>query len=140
MRRSLSRHRVFLSHSSHDSWVATQIARHIRRCGTQTFLYEVDTEAGDDIEPRLAKALRECTELLVLLTPWSLERRYVWMEIGAAWVQEKRITAILYPMTFDELSRQANVPGLVKRTAVLNINEIDKYFEQLRARIARKDR
>jgi hypothetical protein len=62
------------------------------------------------------------------------------MEIGAAWVQEKRVTTVLYPMTFDELNRQGNIPGVVKRTAVLNINEIDKYFGQLRARIARKER
>jgi hypothetical protein len=66
--------RVFISHSSEDTWVAMQIATHVRKTGAGTFLDEADVEHGDDLEDEIVKAAKLCTELLVLLTPYSLLR------------------------------------------------------------------
>ncbi len=46
-------YRVFISHSSVDTWVARQIARYIEECGASTFLDEADIEYGDDFEERI---------------------------------------------------------------------------------------
>src|ERR1700722_10652486 len=65
---------VFISHSSRDTWVAKQIAAHVKCVGAETFLDEADIEHGDDFDDEIVKASKRCTELLVLLTPWAVER------------------------------------------------------------------
>lgn len=75
---------VFVSHSSRDTWVAKQIARDIKACGAVPFLDESDIEAGGDFEDAILAFLSKADELVVLLTPWALDRPYIWAEIGAA--------------------------------------------------------
>jgi len=74
---------VFVSHSGPDTWVAKQIAREISACGATPFLDEAHIEVGADFEEDILAFLEKAHELVVLLTPWALERPYVWAEIGA---------------------------------------------------------
>ncbi len=69
---------VFISHASTDTWVAKRIAEKIEACGASTFLDEAHIAVGEDFEERILQALDRANELLVLLTPWSLNRPYVW--------------------------------------------------------------
>jgi len=87
---------VFISHSSKDTWVAKQIAREISMCGATPFLDEADVEVGEDFEENILSFLQQAHELLVLLTPWALDRPYVWAEIGAAWGRRIPIFGILH--------------------------------------------
>jgi hypothetical protein len=132
-----SHFQVFISHSSIDTWVARQISRHVAECGATTFLDEADIEYGDDFEERILAAARASEELLVLLTPWSVKRPYIWLEIGAVWGQGKRIVGILYGLTTGELVAQDGTPALLKRIDLVEINNIDSYLDQLRRRIKR---
>jgi TIR domain len=130
-RRRRSRGSVFISHFSRDAWIAAQIALHLQQCGARTFLYEVDVESGEDFEVRIFAALRSCSELLVLITPQSIDRKYVWAEIGAAEVQRKRVTAIIHPWTFDELiEERKELPVLIRRTRARNINDMGAFFAE----------
>jgi hypothetical protein len=128
---------VFISHSSLDTWVARQIATHLERCGAKTFLDEADIEYGDDFEERILVAAQASEELLVLLTPWSVKRPYIWLEIGAVWGQGKRIVGILHGLNASELVTQEGTPALLKRIDLVEINKIDSYFEQISGRIVR---
>ncbi len=74
---------VFLSHSSRDTWVAKQIAREMSACGAEPFLDEAHIETGAEFEDAILKFLSKAHELVVLLTPWALDRPYIWAEIGA---------------------------------------------------------
>jgi putative NADPH-quinone reductase len=65
---------VFISHSAKDTWVAKQVAEHITRCGAKPFLDEADIEVGDDFEQEILEFLEKADELVVLMTPWALER------------------------------------------------------------------
>ena len=76
---------VFVSHSGEDMWVAKQIAREISTRGAEPFLDEADVEVGAEFEEDIRDFLDRADELLVLVTPWSLDRPYIWAEIGAAW-------------------------------------------------------
>src|SRR5438132_14121176 len=87
---------VFLSHSSKDTWVAKQIAREISRCGAKAFLDEAEIEIGADFEEEILAFLEEADELVVLLTPWALERPYVWAELGPAWGRRIPISILLH--------------------------------------------
>jgi hypothetical protein len=128
---------VFISHSSIDTWVARQLARYVERCGAVTFLDEADIEYGDDFEERILAAARASHELIVLLTPWAIKRPYIWLEIGAIWGQGKRIVGVLHGLTANELVTQEGTPALLKRIDLVDINRIDTYFDQLKARIER---
>ena len=127
---------IFVSHSSADTWVAKQIAREIEVRGGTPFLDEAQVDAGADFEEDILKFLEKAHELVVLLTPWALERPYVWAEIGAAWGRRIPIVALLLGITANELQARPGVPILLKKRDLLQLNEIDTYLDQLAARVS----
>jgi hypothetical protein len=94
---------IFVSHSSADTWVAKQIAREIEARGGTPFLDEAKVDARADFEEDILNFLEKAYQLVVLLTPWALERPYVWAEIGAAWGRRIPIVALLLGITATEL-------------------------------------
>jgi hypothetical protein len=114
---------VFISHAGTDTWVAKRISEQIEARGAKTFLDEAHIAVGEDFEERILHALDQADELLVLLTPWSLKRPYVWAEIGAAWHKRISIIGVLYGLTPEELYTQAGVPILLKRRDLVDINQ-----------------
>ena len=127
---------VFVSHSSRDTWEAKQIAREITQSGAVPFLDEAQIDIGADFEEDIRDFLQQAHELVVLLTPWALERPYIWAEIGVAWGRRIPIVALLHGMTSEELQSKPSVPLFLKKRNLLDLNEVDSYFEQLRQRVA----
>ncbi len=125
---------VFVSHSGTDTWVAKQIAREIAGCGAVPFLDEAEIDAGADFEEDILTFLEKADELVVLITPWALERPYVWAELGAAWGRRIPIVGLLLGLSAGELQARPGVPILLKRRDLLPLNEIDVYLDQLRGR------
>lgn len=125
---------VFLSHSGTDTWVAKQIAREIRNCGAVPFLDEAEIALGADFEDDILTSLENAEELVVLLTPWALDRPYVWAEVGAAWGRRLPIVAVLHGLSAGELQQKATIPVLLKKKNLVELNGIDKYFKELRGR------
>lgn len=136
-RRTVRKRLVFLSHSSRDTWVAKQIAREITACGAEPFLDEADIETGAEFEDAILTFLSEAHELLVLLTPWALERPYIWAEIGAAWGRRIPIVAILHGITPQELQSKPGIPVLIKKRNLVDLNDIGVYLKELRTRVAK---
>ena len=128
-------HQVFISHSSEDTWVARQLAGHVQQCGASCFLDEADIEHGDDFDETLASAAKSSNELLLLLTPWSKQRPYIWIEVGMFRAGSKRIVGVLHGISVMEISTDERMPSLLKKLDVVHINEVDSYFEQLRRRV-----
>ncbi len=131
--------KVFISHATVDTWVARQMADHIHRCGHTTFLDQVNLSHGDDFEQEILRQADESSELLVLFTPWALDRRYLWLEIGVFWGARKRIVGVLYGLTAKELIADEKTPVAIKRLLLLEINQIDSYFLQLQNRSIQKE-
>ncbi len=129
---------VFVSHAGTDTWVARQISTAIQARGGKFFLDEAHIGVGEDFEERILQALDRADELLVLLTPWSMKRPYVWAEIGAAWGRRKPIVAILYGLSPGDLAGQAGVPVFIKGRNLIELNELDSYLGQLQKRITAK--
>jgi hypothetical protein len=48
---------VFISHASHDKWVAGQIAKEVTAAGAECFLDSRAIETGDEVDEELKKAL-----------------------------------------------------------------------------------
>jgi hypothetical protein len=127
---------IFVSHCGVDTWVAKQIAREIGVRGGTPFLDEAEVAAGADFEEDILSFLERAHELVVLLTPWALERPYVWAEIGAAWGRRIPIVALLLGITTAELQALPGVPIILKKRDLLQLNEIDTYLDQLGLRIS----
>jgi hypothetical protein len=126
---------VFISHSSQDTWIARQLARFVREAGAETFLDETDIHVGDDFEATIVDAARNSHEMLVLLTPWSLKRPYMWMELGVLWAEGRRIVGILHGLKVADLTAEEGTPALLKRIDLVVLNEVDRYFSQLKSRL-----
>lgn len=129
---------VFISHSGRDTWVAKQIAREVSACGAEPFLDQLEIEIGENFETKILDSLRRADELLVLLTPWALERPYVWAELGAAWGKGLPIIGVLHGMSATELQLRPGVPVFLKADNLIELNDVGLYFEQLKARARRK--
>jgi hypothetical protein len=127
---------VFVSHSGEDTWVARQIARSISECGAQPFLDEADVEVGAEFEEDIREFLDRAHELLVLFTPWSLARPYVWAEIGAAWIRRIPIVVVLHGLSRSDFQAQPNAPVFLKKRDIISLNDIDDYFGQLGNRVS----
>jgi hypothetical protein len=91
-----------------------------------------------DFEEDILDFLQRAHELVVLLTPWALERPYVWAEIGAAWGRRIPIVALSLGITATELQVRPGIPVLLKKRDLLELNDIDVYLGQLAARVQRE--
>jgi len=126
--------KIFVSHGKADAWVATQIAKRISDCGATPFLDETDIAKGDDFKRIIHTQIAECTELVALFTPWSINRFWVWIEVGAAWGQSKRIIAVLYGVTAADLEQLGGSKAILEDINLVPLNDLDSYFVELSQR------
>lgn len=84
-------YQVFISHATADKWIARTICEKIEAVGATTFRDDRDIEGGDDIPEEIRRQIKRSKEILVLLTPQSIGRQWVILEVGAAWGWSKKI-------------------------------------------------
>ncbi len=130
---------VFVSHSATDTWVAKKIAEEVERRGAGTFLDEAQILIGENVEDEIFRALESASELLVLLTPWAIERPYVWAELGAARVRRILIIGVVHGQTFEQVLQHPKALSILRERNLVQMNNLDKYLDQLRVRV-RKSR
>lgn len=78
-------YQVFVSHATSDKWLATTLCEKIEATGATTFRDDRDIHGGDDIPGEIRRQIKQSREMVVLLTPESVGRQWVTLEIGAAW-------------------------------------------------------
>jgi hypothetical protein len=117
-----------VSHAGSDTWVARQIATNLEAIGAKPFLDEAHIAIGEDFEEEILAALDRSREVLVLLTPWSLQRPYVWAEIGAAWMRRIPVVGVLHGLTPESLNAQQGTPLLLKKRNLVDINNFGPLF------------
>ncbi len=124
-------YQIFISHATSDKWIARVICEKIERLGATTFRDDRDIDGGDIIPEKIRKAIKQSKEMIVLLTPKSVDRQWVLLEIGAAWAWRKdyRIVPIRYHIEIDP------IPEMVKRKKTIELNEFDNYLNELTKRI-----
>ena len=128
-------YRVFISHGWHDRWIAKQMARHIADAGAMPFVDIFDIKKGDRIEAKVQEGLGSADELVALLTPWSVDRNWVWVEIAGAWALRKRYVGVLYGVTMSEIERDRGGLAVLAPTNCVAIDDFDDYVFELKERI-----
>ncbi|MBG0808709.1 toll/interleukin-1 receptor domain-containing protein [Methylosinus sp. H3A] len=131
---------IFVSHGWHDRWVARQMARSISDAGGAPFIDIFDIKKGDRIEERIRTGIEHCAELVALLTPWSVDRNWVWTEIAAAWALKKRFVGVTYGVTIEEIERNHGGMACLGPTNVVALDDFDEYIRELAERIHSGDR
>jgi len=128
-----SSYQVFLSHATADKWLAKVICEKLEATGALTFRDDRDINGGDDIPEEIRQQIKRSRELVVLLTPESVGRQWVLLEVGAAWGWRRnfRIVAILYHVDIDP------IPEIIKSKKAIKINDIDNYFTEISRRVNR---
>jgi hypothetical protein len=131
---------IFISHSGEDTWIAKKMAAECESVHASTFLDETRIAVGAKFEEDILQALRLAYELVVLMTPWALERPYVWLEIGAAWLRGIPIVVVLLGLTVVQFHERATIPVVLRERNLISLNHFDRYISELRERVARHHR
>jgi hypothetical protein len=129
-RKKGAKHVVFISHATKDKWLATTICEKIEATGARTFRDDRDIAGGDDIPEEIRRAIAASDEMVVLLTPESVNRPWVLLEVGAAWQRGgMRIVAVRQHVEIEP------IPDMLKSKKVVDLNDLDKYLHDLRQRV-----
>lgn len=130
------RYRVFVSHGGNDRWVARQIRERLPASYVDCFLDAIDIDLGDNFRTVILEEIERCNELLVLLTPSSLQRAWVLAEVGAALSKGRRVVAIRFGLEMEELHRRGIV-SLIGDTQIIELDNVDDYIEAIVKRARR---
>ncbi|GIW79435.1 MAG: hypothetical protein KatS3mg105_1242 [Gemmatales bacterium] len=125
------KYQVFVSHATSDKWIAVVFCEKIEAVGASTFRDDRDLNGGDDIPEQIRLQIKQSQELVVLLTPDSVDRPWVLLEVGAAWGSRKdfRIVPVLYHVTVDA------IPDIIKGKKAYLLNDFDEYLRELEKRV-----
>jgi hypothetical protein len=124
--------KVFISHSSRDKWAARRISTDLNNLGIETFLDEKDIKTGESINDKIQDNLSDSDDLLILISPASVDSQWVLIELGGAIALKKNIIPILLYVGAND------IPKPISKLLGRDINEIDKYYEEIKAKISGK--
>lgn len=127
---------MFISHARSKRTVE-YLAALIEAAGARSFHSGRSISPGEDFEARILRTIRKCLGFVVVLTPWSVTRPYVWTEFGIAWDEGKRIVGIVDGMTIGQLTRRAEIPLRLRRIQLVTLGDVDRYISGLRRRVRR---
>lgn len=124
-------YQVFITHATADKWVAKVICEKVESVGASTFRDDRDIDGGDNIPERIRMEIKRSKELIVLMTPASVNRPWVLLEVGAAWGWRKnfRIVPVLYHVDVEP------IPEMFKAKKVIFLNDFDTYVAEIKRRV-----
>lgn len=122
---------MFVSHATGDNWIATTLCALFEATGASTFRDDREIDGGDDIPDRIREEIKRSKEMVVLLSPYSVNRPWVLFETGAAWGQRRtfRITAVMCHVTAD------SIPELIKSKKAIDLNHVQDFLSELSLRV-----
>ncbi len=128
-------YQVFVSHATADKWLAKVLCDKIEATGAVSFRDDRDIDGGDDVPEEIRKQIKRSREIVVLLTPDSINRTWVTLEVGAAWGRSKtmRILIIMCHVSVDP------IPAMFKNKKAVSLNEVDQYLSELTHRVRGQD-
>jgi hypothetical protein len=98
-----------------------------------TFRDDRDISGGDSIPDSVRDGIERSDEIVVLLSPESVTRQWVLIEIGMALAFRKRIVPLMFHIPAEQ------IPGMIDKTRGFSLEEFDDYLNDLKRRIAGHD-
>lgn len=127
--------RLFISHAFDDRELAkalVDLIEHVLKVDTRaaircTSVVGYTLSPGSGAGETLRANLRDCDVVLGLLTPKSLESKYVLMELGAAWGFQKTAVPLLVGVSFADLPgpfKDVHAVQATSQAGVLSVLEV----------------
>ena len=93
--------KVFISHSSRDGeFVEAEVVNLLRRHGIDHWYSKDDIGGGDEWVQRIISALKQCDWFVIVLSPRSVEAKYVRYEVS--WAVDNLDNGRIVPVLFEE--------------------------------------
>lgn len=121
--------KVFISHSSAETWIARKICEDIMKLGIDVFLDNKDIQTGDDFDLKTNEHIIDSDEIIMLVSQAALRSSWVMIECGAARALRKRLVPILIDVAPNEL------PQPINRHLARDLNQIERYYRELLQRL-----
>ena len=105
-------YKVFISSTSDDLELATDLARRLEAAGVKVPSVKKTSLGGNEILGTVNRSLREADEVLILLTSNSGDKHGLWSEIGMAYGLGKRVTPVVVnydPEKLPALARRQHI-------------------------------
>jgi len=101
---------LFISYSSEDKNFAEQLATNLKNLGIGIWLDKWEIKVGDSIIEKIEKGIRDNDFLGIVLSPSSVESKWVRKELSAALIKElKSKSVVILPI----LLRDCDIPPLI---------------------------
>ena len=114
--------RVFICYARTDQTFALPLAEHLKARGVAVWIDQLENQVSDDWDRDIDRALRECSHLLIVLSPASVDSREVRGELRTALDLGKPVLPVLYQAC--EIPRQLRVVQFVDFTKQSPSDEI----------------
>jgi len=130
--------RLFISHASSDGDFANAVKQEVEKIfanGIDVFCTSSPgaISAGIDWLSEIENHLGDTQAVIVIVTPVSIERPWLWFEIGATWNKGKNGDCRIYPLCAPEIDL-ANLPSPLDRLQALSMGraqDLKMLFEAL---------
>lgn len=128
-------YRVFLSHATYDKWIAKVLCDKIESIGSHVRAIRDDRDiaGGERIPVEIRTAIESSQEMAVLLTPESITRDWIKIEIGMAFMAGVRIVPLLYHI------RGEQIPEIIREHRGFELSDLDQYLSEIEARARRTE-
>jgi len=107
--------RAFFSYSREDSDFAMRLAADLRSSGAAIWLDQLDIRPGERWDRSVETALADCTRVLLILSPSSVESTNVMDEVSFALEEQKTVIPVLY--------RPCKIPFRLRRLQYIDFRE-----------------
>lgn len=113
--------RIFLSHASDDISNAHKLERLLSKHSNVRVFSTENLSAGEDWQSILKDELSNCDVFFVMLSPNTINSKWVLQELGAAWAMDKPI--VVSGTNIDLLSQ---IPVSISEKQFVNIEDLVK--------------
>jgi hypothetical protein len=102
---------VFLSHTHNDKDFVRHLARDLRQYGIRVWYDEWELKVGDSLHEKVEQGIKSSSWLAVVLSPDSVESRWVRDELNAGYAKElERNSVFILPILY----RDCAIPGFLQ--------------------------
>ncbi len=129
---------IFISHASTDKPIANILKSEIDRVfanGVHVFASSVPgvLKPGDDWLNQIKDNLENAKAVIVLITPVSINRPWIWFEVGASWSRMLDGSGRIYPLCAPEIDF-LDLPEPLSRLQALSLGKAEQvklFFQAL---------
>lgn len=106
---------IFLSYSHPDEHIAHELEQKFTASGLRCFSMGTSLHGGDEWVRKVRESVKESENIVILITPRSVDSKWIFIEVGAAWMENKRIIPVLQFVNMSEL------PEVIKNVQCVRI-------------------